>query len=130
MKARVIATGKIIEVKEEYDLREAMPQVFYSNVEDPYEVYEKEELDFDIEGKFTENCLNGIKQGTVYDPDYWTRFEHQAAIAAMQGMLNNSLLITGLLKVNKSHEDIVDEVTGTAIRYAHTLVEKYQKEEK
>lgn len=63
------------------------------------------------------------------DSDYWTRLEHQAAIAAMQGMLNNSLLITGLLKVNKSHEDIVAEVTGTAIRYAHALVEKYKKEE-
>lgn len=64
------------------------------------------------------------------DPDYWARLEHQAAIAAMQGMLNNSLLITGLLKVNKSHEDIVTEVTGTAIRYAHALVEKYKENEK
>ena len=62
-------------------------------------------------------------------PDYWTRLEHQYAGMAMQGMLNNSLLINGLLKVNKSHEDIVDEVTGTAIRYAHALVEKYKKEE-
>ena len=61
------------------------------------------------------------------DPDYWARFEHQAAIAAMQGMLNNSLLITGLLKVNKSHEDIVAEVTSTAIRYAHALVEKMKE---
>ena len=61
------------------------------------------------------------------DPDYWTRLEHQAAIGAMQGMLNNSLLITGLLKVNKSHEDIVAEVTGTAIRYAHSLVEKMKE---
>ena len=62
------------------------------------------------------------------DPDYWTRLEHQYAGMAMQGMLNNSLLITGLLKVNKSHEDIVDEVTGTAIRYAHALVEKMKEE--
>lgn len=62
--------------------------------------------------------------------DYWTRLENQAAIAAMQGMLNNSLLITGLLKVNKSHEDIVAEVTGTAIRYAHALVEKMKEERK
>ena len=61
-------------------------------------------------------------------PDYWTRLEHQYAGMAMQGMMNNSLLITGLLKVNKSHEDIVDEVTGTAIRYAHALVEKMKEE--
>ena len=65
------------------------------------------------------------------DPDYWTRLEHQYAGMAMQGMLNNSLLITSLLKVNKSHEDIVDEVTGTAIEYAHALVEQLkEKEEK
>lgn len=64
------------------------------------------------------------------DPDYWTRLEHQYAGMAMQGMLNNSLLIASLLKINKSHEDIVIEVTDTAIRYAHALVEKYKKEVK
>lgn len=63
-------------------------------------------------------------------PDYWTRLEHQTAIAAMQGMLNNSVLITGLLKVNKSHEDIVAEVIGAATRYAHALVEKMKEERK
>lgn len=64
-----------------------------------------------------------------FDPtiDYWTRLEHQYAGMAMQGMLNNSLLITSLLKVNKSHEDIVAEVTNTAIRYAHALVEKMKE---
>jgi hypothetical protein len=59
-----------------------------------------------------------------YNPDYWTRLEHQYAGMAMQGMLNNSLLTTGLLKAGKSHEDFVDEVTRTALRYAHALVEK------
>ena len=62
--------------------------------------------------------------------DYWIKLEHQYAGMAMQGMLNNSLLITSLLKVNKSHEDIVDEVTSTAIRYAHALVEKMKEERK
>lgn len=118
MKARVKTTGEIVEVREEYDLRDAMVQVFYSNEEDPYEVYEKEELDFRV---------NDNIDPTI---DYWTRLEHTYAGMAMQGMMNNSLLITGLLKVNKSHEDIVDEVTGTAIRYAHALVEKYKEKEK
>lgn len=63
-----------------------------------------------------------------FEPTYWQKLEHQAAIAAMQGMLNNSLLIASLLKVNKSHEDIVIEVTDTAIRYAHALVEKMKEE--
>lgn len=61
------------------------------------------------------------------DEVYWKNLEHQYAGMAMQGMLNNSLLITSLLKVNKSHEDIVAEVTNTAIRYAHALVEKMKE---
>ena len=63
------------------------------------------------------------------EPDYWTRLEHQYAGMAMQGMLNNSLLINGLLKAGKSHEDFVDEVTRTALRYAHALVEKLKEKE-
>lgn len=118
MKARVIATGKIIGVKEEYDLREAMPQVFYSNEEDPYEVYEKEELDFDIEGKFAENCLSGIKQGIVHDPDYWTRLEHQYAGMAMQGFLASGL------------ENTYEKIADYSIKQAHALVEKMKEEGK
>ena len=108
MKARVKATGEIVEV-----YHYGKPYYVEYIGEKPGRIFYPEELDlFD-------------------DPDYWTRLEHQAAIAAMQGMLNNSLLITDLLKVNKSHEDIVAEVTGTAIRYAHALVEKMKnKEEK
>ena len=64
------------------------------------------------------------------DPDYWTRLEHQYAGMAMKGMLNNSLLTTGLLKAGKSHEDFVDEVTRTALRYANALVEKMKEERK
>ena len=72
-----------------------------------------------------------IKNFTFIDAekDYYTKLEHQYAGMAMQGMLNNSLLITSLLKVNKSHEDIVAEVTGTAIRYAHALVQKQKEKE-
>lgn len=116
MKARVKATGEIVDVDFDTDaLANDYPP--YRTNEIPSRFFLAEQLEWiDIEKKA--------------DPDYWTRLEHQAAIAAMQGMLNNSLLITGLLKVNKSHEDIVAEVTGTAIRYAHALVEKYKKEEK
>ena len=106
MKARVIETGDIVDV---------IPynrDGFAYSQDDGETVYEFHELEI------------------LDDPNYWTRLEHQAAIAAMQGMLNNSLLITGLLKVNKSHEDIVAEVTGTAIRYAHTLVDKMKEERK
>jgi hypothetical protein len=133
MKARVKATGETIEIMQVYEKGES----FYvrldmlDTTEVRYHISELEFEGFETEGKFAETCLNGIKQGVDYIPDYWTRLEHQYAGMAMQGMLNNSLLINGLLKVNKSHEDIVAEVTGTAIRYAHALVEKLkEKEEK
>ena len=87
------------------------------------------EEEFDIR-RFESEYLHLKEKSFPKDEDYWTRLEHQYAGMAMQGMLNNSLLITGLLKVNKSHEDIIAEVTGTAIRYAHALVEKYRKEQK
>ena len=71
--------------------------------------FEKDELDFDIED----------------DPDYWTRLEHQAAIAAMQGILSNPAFPKhsqeGYYKKN---------VVNNAYEYARTLVEKYKKEEK
>ena len=108
MKARVKATGKIVEVK--YS-RQMGPDAVYRDL-----VTGEHYMDFEL------SFLP--EDGT---PDYWTRLEHQYAGMAMQGMLNNSLLITGLLKVNKSHENIVAEVTGTAIRYAHALVEKMKE---
>ena len=110
MEARVKATGEIIEVKV-YKREHRL--YIRTHGEKTGEIYRAKDLDFNIEDGNTS--------------DYWTRLEHTYAGMAMQGMLNNSLLITGLLKVNKSHEDIVDEVTGTAIRYAHVLVEKMKE---
>lgn len=107
MKARVIATGKIVEVKEEYDLRGPMVQVFYSNEEDPYEVYEKEALDFNI----NDNIAPTI--------EYWARLEHQAAIAAMQGLLTHH-------GVSVNPDWVVEEAEA----YAHALVEKMKEERK
>ena len=110
MKACVKATGEIVEISEDCSY------VYAEHFDKSYNINELEFLD--------------VKEKSFpKDEDYWTRLEHQYAGMAMQGMLNNSLLITGLLKVNKSHEDIVAEVTGTAIRYAHALVEKYKEME-
>lgn len=107
MKARVIATGDIIEVSQGI----YSP---YQYVDDNGTIYTEEQLEI----------LQEVLAPTI---DYWTRLEHTYAGMAMQGMLNNSLLIASLLKVNKSHEDIVAEVTDTAIRYAHALVEKLKE---
>ena len=66
MKARIIATGEIVEVTRIVDR--------YVMTRHPHAItFEKDELDFDIED----------------DPDYWTRLEHQYAGMAMQGLLQN-----------------------------------------
>ena len=116
MKARVKSTGEIISVKVynkgfDYNGRQ------FINYEDmkSHKTYADNQLDFDN----TDNSPD----------DYWARLEHQYAGMAMQGMLNNSLLTTGLLKAGKSHKDFVDEVTYTALRYAHALVEKLKEKE-
>lgn len=108
MKARVKATGEIVEVREEYDLREAMVQVFYSNEEDPYEVYEKEELDFRV---------NDNIDPTI---DYWTRLEHTYAGMAMQQLVH---------LVNVGYEYVYEETAIIAMNFAHALVEKLKEKE-
>ena len=112
MKARVKATGEIVDIirNSAFD-----KDSFYAS---NGQKYNREELSFDFREK-----------SFPKDDDYWTRLEHQYAGMAMQGMLNNSLLITSLLKVNKSHEDIVAEVTSTAIRYAHALIQQLKEKE-
>lgn len=95
MKARVKATGAIIEVyfygKEGYD--------YVCN--DREEVYEGSELEI------------------LDDPDYWTRLEHQYAGMAMQGLMTILPNIGGL-----EGRTPKDEIVDIAMETAHALVEK------
>ena len=70
MKARVKATGEIVEVK--YS-RQMGPDAVYRDL-----VTGEHYMDFEL------SFLP--EDGT---PDYWTRLEHRAAIAAMQGLCAN-----------------------------------------
>lgn len=102
MKARVKATGNIVDV--EWYGHDSMGTI-YADVTHTTKYYEYE-LDFD----------------TVYD--YWARFEHQAAIAAMQGILSNP---------NITHKDISIEIICNHVpervkEIAHALVEKMKEE--
>ena len=64
MKARIKATGEIVEVTRIVDK--------YVMTHHPHTItFEKDELDFDIED----------------NPDYWTRLEHTYAGMAMQGLV-------------------------------------------
>ena len=100
MKARIKATGEIVEVTRIVNR--------YVMTHHPHTItFEKDELDFDIED----------------DPDYWTRLEHQYAGMAMQGILGNPAFPKhsqeGYYKKN---------VVNNAYEYAHALVEKMKEE--
>lgn len=87
MKARIKATGEIVEV------------IPYSGFDD-YDYYDpetklpwlKSELSFDV---------------TDSDPDYWTRLEHQYAGMAMQGVLasgmENTYEYIAEFSINQAH---------------------------
>ena len=93
MRARVIETGKIVDV---------VANGNYYDTTDNKERYYSHELDFN---------------DTV---DYWTRLEHQAAIAAMKELLP---------MVNDGYEYVYEETAIVAYNYAHALVEKLKEKE-
>ena len=98
LKARVRATGDIFEVSD-------TTTIYPEHYDKSYNITEVEFLDVK-------------KKSFPKDEDYWTRLEHQAAIAAMQGFLAGGM------------EDTYNRVAEFSINQAHALVEKYKKEEK
>ena len=99
MKARVKGTTNIIEVEFSAGALNACYPPYYDRENNMY--YESEQLVW----MDNENA----------EPDYWTRLEHQAAIAAMQGLIASNLDLL-------SHEIIED-----AVQYAHAIVEKMKE---
>ena len=125
MKARVKATGEIVEVEWRYLTNlNGFNSIRYVDQKTGISYFEGD-LDFDIEGKFAENCLNGIKQDQdiVHEPDYYTRLEHQYA-----GMAMNALLLTN--NIRNGDLEGMRECNTNAMAIAYALVEKYKKEEK
>ena len=108
MKARVIATGKIIEVSQGI----YSP---YQYVGDNGAIYTEEQLEI----------LQEDSSVIFIDPtiDYWTRLEHQYAGMAMQGLMSILPHIGG--KEGRSKQT---EVIDMATSVAHALVEKMKEE--
>ena len=98
MKARVKATGEIWEFSQ-------IDEITFKSAINGH-LYRAEELEF--------------LEPSVFTPDYWTRLEHQAAIAVMGGMHGNT----------KYNDYAYVDMAELAIKAAHALVEKYKKEEK
>ena len=107
MKARVKATGEIVEVKIIDQLKEEEMYVEKFG-EISGRVFHITELDFD----------------NLDYPDYWTRLEHQYA-----GMAMNALLLTN--NIRNGDLEGLRECNTNARAIAHALVQKLkEKEEK
>lgn len=103
MKARVIETGEI----EELQVNELNDYFTKDGIH-----YKGLELDFD------------------YEPDYWDKLYHQAAIAAMQGMLGNSDYIERFTAHTIDGISFEDDLARYAKNYATVLVNRLKEEEK
>ena len=101
MKARVKATGEIVEVRERYE-----PEEFTDVNDGTY--YDIEELEL------------------FYEPDYWETLKHHYAGMAMQAMLGNPD-ITASVDANAI---LSEYVVGNAVYYATALVEKLKNDSK
>lgn len=100
MKARIIATEKIVEVDE---CRKIFKDMGWDYMDMRGRCYKSEDLDFSDNTPF----------------DYWTRLEHQAAIAAMEGMCGNT----------KYNDYAFVDMAKLAIKAARTLVERMKNKE-
>ena len=105
MKARVKATGEIVDVH-----RLCMSSQGDIWQEKSGREYFAHELDFDVKEP----------PKPRYNPDYWTRLEHQAAIAAMQGILSNSEYLRSLMHTKHNDYGVHEVVPDVAVRLAQT----------
>ena len=106
MKARVKATGEILEIASD---------ISYVNAKYFEKAYYLDELEW-----------IDVKKDTI--PDYWTRLEHQYAGMAMQGILNNPQIWRDWDEKGLISKDL--EASGMAHYFAHALVEKLKEEMK
>lgn len=114
MKARVKSTGEIVEARRL--CQSSQGPIWEAEGSEYYEY----ELDFDMKEPPT----------PPYDPDYWTRLEHQYAGMAMQGILSNPKLFKATAKNAEEFGLIVPQTVAIdANCFAHALVQKLKEKE-
>lgn len=121
MKARVKATGELLEVRHKNTGTE------YSYV-------------CDMQGECGTMWKESQLEFLDDDPDYWTRLEHQYAGMAIQGMSEKFFkdycdYCAGFGDMDEDEakatmKDFVDAMADVCYYFAHALVEKYKKEER
>ena len=115
MKARIKATDRIIEVMCVMNKEGVTVWEDISGISTNPNQYHSNELEF---LDFPEMPI------TTYNPDYWTRLEHQYAGIAMQGILSNANHALW------DRENNAEGIAKSASAIAHALVEKMKEERK
>lgn len=128
MKARVKATGKIIEVICVMNREGVAVWEDISGISTNPNQYNSDELEF---LDFPEMPI------TTYNPDYWTRLEHQYAGMAMQGMSEKFFkdyhdYCAGLGEIDideakATMKDFANAMADVCYYFAHALVEKMKE---
>ena len=104
MKARVKATGEIVEVTRIIEK--------YINTYHPQSIlFDKDELDF-----FEDT------------PDYWEKLKHQYAGMAMQSYINNNVYMREIREMCKTPNEMRELVADLSVLLATALVEKLKNE--
>ncbi len=98
MKARVKATGEIVEVNEFCTLKDSGERTYY--------------------------WANALELITQDNPDYWTRLEHTYAGMAMQGLLSSGKLNI----IMDNSDVLPEGIAIMSRDFAHALVEKLKNE--
>lgn len=144
MKARVKATGKIVEVEKDntdYPIMRKFGMTL--NVyKDSQNLYNPEELEFLDDIKDNQNITE--KSLPKDEPDYWEKLKHQAAIAAMQtlipryenmrqdwinGEFEEGYKVTGE-EADTALKDYAEALADVSKVYATALVNKLKEEQK
>lgn len=110
MKARVKSTGEIVEVDFHMETKRGK---MFGEVTDSKRLCKPDSS----YRKFYQDEIEFLSYEDT--PDYWTRLEHQAAIAAMGGICGNT----------NYDETSWGDMAEDAIRAAHTLVKKLKAKE-
>lgn len=124
MKARVKATGKIVEVEKDntdYPIMRKFGMTL--NVyKDSQNLYNPEELEFLDDIKDNQNITE--KSLPKDEPDYWEKLKHQYAGMAMQGIVSNPAIELDF----DGNEACVQAVAQVSIKLATDLVNKLKEE--
>lgn len=117
MKAKVIATGRVVDVVKT-TRKKIIHDYFGSQNDIEIVVY------YDGKNQYTESEL---EFDVSSDPDYWTRLEHQYAGMAMQGIISNEDYLQSFFEDGRC--SLFEDVARAAEGFAIALVERMKKEE-